>query len=158
VNTGEGSERPKREALSGAYTQINFLFPILLLQTTTPFWAPVARRGSPRQDLPSAIAKSSRKRHTLYVRTCVASICTYPQQNPFTARFRDQKKPGVGAMTAISAQGFRQSLSAQAPGAPRCCGGTSAGRGHPIRLSVTRVFHGLQELDGFFSFSTVLQA
>jgi uncharacterized membrane protein len=27
VNTGEGSERPKREALSGAYTQINFLFP-----------------------------------------------------------------------------------------------------------------------------------
>ena len=27
MNTGEGSERPKREALSGAYTQINFLFP-----------------------------------------------------------------------------------------------------------------------------------
>jgi len=32
-------------------------------------------------------------------------------------------------MTAISAQGFRQSLPAQALGAPRCRDGTSEGRG-----------------------------
>jgi hypothetical protein len=107
---------------------------------SSPAWSWSRRSSKASSTCPKALGTTL----SLYGTTCSRrESCDHLQQIPlepvlqafaicnrtFTAWFRDQKKPGVGAMTAIPAQGLRQSLSAQAPGAPRCRGGNSEGRG-----------------------------
>ncbi len=103
-----------------------------------------ATRGS---DIHQAHLKQVQRQHQNFlVLQLIArelGSCTYLQQIPFTARFRDQKKPGVGNDRYSGPR-----LAPKSIGSSSWCSTLSRGYlgylgrevGHPIRPSVTRGF------------------